>query len=91
MKVQKDYSWLKGFNYVPSYAQNSLEFWNKYDGEQIEKELEYARRLGLNCARVFLAYVVYKKGPEAFCRNVLHFVRSAWEKGICTLPVVWDS
>lgn len=91
MRKPNEYSWLKGFNYVPSYAQNAVEFWQNYDGGQIERELEYARRLGLNCARVFLSYVVYRADPEAFAKHVRRFVECAWQKGIRTMPVVWDS
>lgn len=91
MKIQKDYSWIKGFNYVPSSAHNDIEFWRDYDMELIERELGFAKRLGLNCARPFLSYVVYKDHPEKFIERLLHFVHTAYSMGIYTMPVVWDS
>jgi hypothetical protein len=89
--MKDDYTWLQGFNYVPSYARNDIEFWRDYDPAVIEREMEYAKRLGLNCVRPFLAWVVYRNDGEKFIRNVTHFVRTAYRKGIHTIPVVWDS
>ncbi|MDR0732291.1 MAG: cellulase family glycosylhydrolase [Treponema sp.] len=88
---EDNYKWLKGFNYVPSNSRNDIEFWRDYDPAVIEREMGYASRLGLNCARPFLAYVVYKTGPEKFIKNVTHFVQTAFKNGIRTMPVVWDS
>jgi hypothetical protein len=88
---EDNYKWMKGFNYVPSNARNDIEFWRDYDPAVIEREMAYASRLGLNCARPFLAWVVYKAGPEKFIENVKHFVRTALKYGIKTIPVVWDS
>jgi hypothetical protein len=86
-----DYAWVQGFNYVPSYARNDIEFWRDYDPAVIEKELGYAKRLGLNAARPFLSYAVYKANPEKFIGNVKHFVLTGWKNGIYTMPVVFDS
>lgn len=91
MKIMQNYSWVKGFNYVPSHACNDIDFWRDYDKELVERELGYAKRLGLNCARPFLCYVVYKQNPGLFLEKLLHFVRTAYALGIYTMPVVWDS
>jgi hypothetical protein len=88
---QDDYNWIKGFNYVPSNARNDIEFWRDYDPALIEREMGYASRLGLNCARPFLAYTVYKADPERLIKNVKHFVETAFKYGIKMIPVVWDS
>ena len=82
---------LRGFNYTPSTATNDISFWRDYDEALIEKELNYAQRLGLNSARVFLSYVVYEHDKKAFLNRVRHFVRTAHGRGISTMPVVWDS
>ena len=49
-----EYSGIRGFDYTPSTAVNDITFWRDYDEKLIERELDYARRLGLNSARVFL-------------------------------------
>jgi hypothetical protein len=82
---------IRGFNYTPSTATNDISFWRDYDEALVERELGYAKRLGLNSARVFLAYVVWEREPEAFIRRLRHFVRAAHALGIRTMPVVWDS
>ena len=87
----ENYSWIKGFNYVPSYARNDIEFWRDYDGEIVEREMGYAKRIGFNCARVFLAGIVFQHQPEQFIENIVHFVRTAHQYGIYTIPCIWDS
>ena len=85
------YSGIRGFNYTPSTAFNDITFWRDYDEKLVEQELDYARRLGLNSARVFLHYVVYEHDGPTFLRRLKHFVQAAHERGISTMPVVWDS
>ena len=85
------YQHLRGFNYTPSSAVHDIAFWRDYDEASIERELTYAQRLGLNSARVFLAYVVYEREPQQFLQRLRHFVRAAHARGISTMVVVWDS
>jgi len=91
MDHRAPYRHVRGFNYVPSTARNPIEFWRDYDEAVIERELSFAQRLGFNNARVFLAYVAYAHAPQVFLERVRHFVRSAHDRGIDTMPVVWDS
>ncbi|NLE44447.1 MAG: hypothetical protein GX620_06970 [Chloroflexi bacterium] len=91
MDKMKSYHQIRGFNYTPSTARNDIEFWRDYDEQMVEQELDYAQRLGLNSARPFLAYVVYDHDPTMFLARVRHFVKAAWDRGITTMPVVWDS
>ncbi|MBI2940131.1 MAG: hypothetical protein HYY04_06790 [Chloroflexi bacterium] len=91
MDYLKPYSHTRGFNYVPSTAYNDIAFWRDYDEALVERELTYAQRLGLNSARVFLAYVVYEREPRAFLGCLRHFTRAAHDRGISVVPVIWDS
>ena len=91
MEPLTPYGHLRGFNYTPSTAYNDIMFWRDYDEVLVERELTYAQRLGLNSARVFLHYVVYERERVPFLRHLTHFVRTAHERGISTMPVVWDS
>lgn len=91
MDYLEDYGCIRGFNYTPSSAFNDVGFWRDYDETLIERELTYAARLGLNSARIFLAYVVYEHDPQLFLNRVRHFLRSAHERGVSTMVVVWDS
>ena len=89
MKPLKDYSHIKGFNYTASYAHNDIDFWSNYRAEIVEREMGYAQRLGLNSARIFLPYCVYRKNPQLFLENVTDFVRTAWKHGISSTPIVF--
>ncbi len=91
MERLKAYGHLRGFNYVPSSAVNDIAFWRDYDEALVERELTFAQRLGLNSARPFLAFVVYEHDPKSFLARLTHFVRTAHDRGISVMPVVWDS
>jgi hypothetical protein len=91
VEPQQPYSHLRGFNYTPSTAFNDIAFWRDYDEALVERELTYAQRLGLNSARIFLAYVVYEHEPQAFLRRLKHFVQAAGNRGLTVMPVIWDS
>ncbi len=91
MELLNPYAHLRGFNYTPSTAVNDISFWRDYDEGLVERELTYAQRLGLNSARPFLAYVVYEHDPNSFLNRLTHFVRTAHDRGISVMPVVWDS
>ncbi len=89
MKPLKDYSHIKGFNYTASYAHNDIDFWSNYRAEVVEREMGYAQRLGLNSARIFLPYCVYRKNPQQFLEHVTDFVRTAWKHGVSSTPIVF--
>jgi hypothetical protein len=86
-----DYAAIRGANYVPSHATTSIRAWTTYDGAQIDRELGYAQRLGLNSLRVFLQYVVYEQDPAAFTARLGDFVGRCDAKGIRPLFVLFDS
>ena len=48
--------WLIGSNYTPASAINQLEMWQAetFDPETIDRELGWARAIGMNSMRVYL-------------------------------------
>jgi beta-1,2-mannobiose phosphorylase / 1,2-beta-oligomannan phosphorylase len=86
-----DFSWIRGANYVPSYARNDVQIWMDYDSEVIDRELGYAARLQLNSVRVFLQYAVYEQDPAKFLANFEDFVSLCQKHNIQKVPVVFDS
>jgi hypothetical protein len=62
---QKNQPWLVGFNYVPSTAANTTEWWQRetFDPKTIDRELGWAGKLGFNTTRCFLQYLVWKHDP----------------------------
>ena len=61
-----DLAWMRGANYVPSYARNDVQTWMDYDPAVIDRELGYAAKLKLNVVRVFLQVAVYEAAPQRF-------------------------
>ena len=86
-----DYSWVRGANYVPTYAGTDVGIWHRFDPEVIDRELGYAEQIGLNSVRVFLQYHVYECHRDAFLRNVSTFVELCEKHGIRPMLVVFDS
>ncbi len=85
-------SWLCGFNYVPSTACNTTEFWQAetFDPDTIERELGWARAIGFNTCRVFLQYLVWQHDPEGLAARLDRFLTIADGHGISTVPVFFD-
>lgn len=88
---QDDLSWMRGANYVPSYARNDVQLWLEYDPAEIDRELGYAEKLKLNTVRVFLNVAVYEKQPEKLLADFENFLTLADKHGIKVMPVLFDS
>jgi hypothetical protein len=84
--------WLVGFNFVPSTACNTTEWWQKetFDPTTIDRELGWAHDLGFNTTRVFVQYVVWKHDPDGFRKGFERFLALAAQHGISVMPVLFD-
>ena len=84
--------WIVGFNYVPSYACNTTEWWQEetFDLKTIDRELGWAADLGFNTARCFTQYIVWKNDPEGFKKRFDRFLAVAHKHGISIMPVLFD-
>lgn len=89
MKKTVDYAGIRGFNYTQPDAWNDRDFWTRYNHGIVDRDMGYAERLGLNSARIFLPYQVYRANPGKFLSDVKDFVRTAWKHGISTNPIVY--
>jgi hypothetical protein len=89
--ITDDFSWIRGANYVPSYARNDVQTWMDYDPEVIDRELSYANRMKLNSVRIFLQYAVYKHNPKQFLARYENFLSLCEKHGIQAMIVVFDS
>ncbi|MHC4619752.1 MAG: alpha/beta hydrolase fold domain-containing protein [Planctomycetota bacterium] len=89
----KQRPWLVGFNYVPSTACNTTEWWQSYkafDEETIDRELGWAAELGFNTTRAFVQYIAWKRDPDTFKRTFDRFLALAAKHGISVMPVLFD-
>ncbi len=84
--------WICGFNYVPSSACNTTEFWQaeSFDAPAIDRELGWARGIGFNSCRVFLQYLVWKHDPDGLKERIDRFLGIAARHGITTAIVFFD-
>jgi hypothetical protein len=90
-KTMSQFAQIRGFNYTPSTAYHTIDFWRDYEDSEVVRDLGYAQRLGLNSARIFLSHAVWAEEPDNFIRRLRHFVRTADNLGISTMPIFWDS
>lgn len=90
-----DLSTVRGFNYTPANRADHEDCWVNYDEAVTEHDLNLAKRLNLNQARVFVRYDTYLKLGEAMTGKVRHFIRACHERGMGVMLVLdkkspWD-
>lgn len=85
--------WLVGANYVPKNAINQLEMWQKdtFDPAQIELELGWAEKIGMNTMRVFLHDLLWQEDAAGFQKRVDQFLTIAARHKIKPILVIFDS
>jgi hypothetical protein len=84
--------WIVGFNYVPSTAANTTEFWSTetFDEQTINRELGWGAGLGFNSCRVFVQYLVWKSDPAGLLKRLDRFLQIANQHGLTTTLVLFD-
>jgi hypothetical protein len=85
-------AWPCGFNYLPSTAVNSTEFWQAetFDLPTIQRELAWGAELGFNTARVFLPFVVWRHDAAGLKTRIAEFLSAADEQKITTSFCLFD-
>lgn len=58
----KDYSYVRGFNYIPSYACNIYEIWRSFDADVFDRELGLGKKFfpKMNAVRFWLSYDAFR-------------------------------
>ena len=87
-RVPADLSGTRGFNYMAAPESGHLQFWIHYRPAEVERDLDYAKRLQLNQIRVLIPDTAWTADKEAFRRNLLHFVRAAHQRGMGVMPTM---
>jgi hypothetical protein len=84
--------WLVGCNFAPSTAINQLEMWQAetFDPETIDRELGWAKSIGINTVRVFLHDLPWQDDREGFFKRVDQFLEIAARHGIRPMVVLFD-
>ena len=72
----KSQPWIVGCNYVPTYAENQIEMWQKltFDPKIIDSELALAAQTGFNTVRIFVHDLLWRAQKSDFYANVRTFL-----------------
>ena len=83
---------VKGVNYIPRTAVNSVEMWmaETFDPETIDEELGWARSAGYTSIRVQLQPVVWKADSDGFLDRVDRLLELAAKHGLRVVPVLFE-
>lgn len=83
---------IRGVNYLPRTAVNSVEFWqaDTFNTNVIDEELRWANDVGINSVRVQLQYAVWAQDPEGFCERLDQFLDIADRHHLTVAPVLFD-
>lgn len=84
---------LVGANFIPSTAINQLEMWQAetFDSVTINRELGWAKDLGMNIMRVFLHNIPYENDKNGFLKRIDEFLTIADKHQIKIMFVLFDS
>lgn len=87
-----DFPWRCGANFLPSTAANQLEMWqaDTFDPATIDRELGWARKIGMRLMRVFLHDLAWLADPEGLKARFARYLEIAAAHGIATMPVFFD-
>jgi hypothetical protein len=85
--------WLVGSNFIPANAINELEMWQAatFDPQEIDKELGWAEKLGMNTMRVFLHDLLWQQDAAGFQQRMNAFLSIAAKHHIRPVFVLFDS
>jgi hypothetical protein len=83
-----DLSSVRGFNYTPATAAGHGGFWQDYDPQTVDHDLNLAIRLNLNQARVFVPYDAWAANKTAAQAHLIDFVRACNKYHIGVMPVL---
>ena len=91
-KWYEDIGTVKGVNYIPRTAVNSVEMWmeDTFDPDTIDEELRWARDVGYASIRVQLQFAVWQADPDGFRDRVGQLLEIAAKHGLRVVPVLFD-
>ncbi|QGY48256.1 1,4-beta-xylanase [Maribellus comscasis] len=89
---QEKNGWLRGCNFIPSTAINQLEMWQveTFDTVTINRELSWAKDIGMNCMRVYLHHVAWEIDQYGFKNRISRYLEIANRYNIKTVFVFFD-
>ena len=84
------YSKVCGFNYSPSYAAVLNDIFDHFDSSVIEKELQWAKQLGINSIRIWMSDVSFSRNENNFFKNFEKFLGIAAKNKMTVMPTFFN-
>ena len=84
------YHGVRGFNYVPSYAENGLSMWRRFDPAVWDRELSWCGKLHANTVRIWLDPRAYEDGPADFSRAFKESLAIAARHELKVIPTLFN-
>ena len=85
-----DWSWIKGAVFITSESVNSYQMWEEYHPEVVDRELGYARSIGLNTVQVYLNFLCWQKYGLTYLTRIEDFLQKADRRGLKTTLILFD-
>ncbi len=94
MKLKnKKYSYVRGFNYQPSYGSCGFEIWNNFDSSKIKKEIYLGKRYfpEINTLRLWLSWDAYLRDKNKFKDSFDIVLNIIEEFDLKVIPVLFNA
>ena len=88
--INNPYSYIRGFNYCPSYMSVLNDVMDCFDADIIRKELAGAQKLGANSIRVWVSHVSWLRDPEKFLADFDTLLSIADSYGLVVMPALFN-
>ena len=91
MSIEK-YSWVRGFNYQPSWGSHGLQIWLDFDPQTYALEVDRGRKYfpKMNSLRIWLSYDAYIYDRRKFLEAVATAHKILRKRNIKIMPVLFN-
>ena len=86
----RNFSYLRGFNYTPSYAYNYFEEWHNFEASVWEKEVPYAKSFDANHLRIWMERDPWQADPDVFLKAVDTALDVLNRNGMKMMPTIFN-
>lgn len=88
----QEYSWVRGFNYQPSWGSHGLQIWNDFREATFVKEVELGLKHfpKLNTLRIWFSYDAHISDPKRFLAAAKRASEILAERKLKMIPVIFN-
>ena len=89
----REYSWVRGFNYQPSWGSHGITIWNDFREATYAKELDLGLRHfpKLNTLRIWFSYDAHVADPKRFLAAAKRASELLAERQLKMIPVIFNA